>query len=569
MVRLSEINGGKAIAKMFAEYDVKFVFGMPGGQTLPIYDGLYDLQDKIRHIAVHDEVSGVYMADAYSRFSFKPGICDGTVGPGTTNMVSGVAEAFGNSIPIIAVTSDVNSKQAGKGISQECDQLAVLKSFTKASFRADYTNKIPEIVRKAFRISLTGRPGPVHIDFPDDILNGKDLSEKELYVEEDCKELPSRRAAPEDSKIIEAKDLIEKSATPVILAGGGAILSKAWDEVTELAELLAAPTVTTITGKGAIPENHPLSLGPIGRQGFREPANRAVEEADVLIAVGCKFAQVATDNWLLINHSTKIIQIDVDPAEIGRVYHAAVGIAGDAKITLRTIISALEMSKQKHDGKNSERLGKISQAKKEWRESVMPMMTSEDVPIKPQRVMKEVRDALPNDGVLVSDTSFTGAFTAAYFDTVMKGRTFYQQRGMAGIGGGLPAAIGAKAAVGERVVVGIGGDGSFGYHVSELETAKRNELPVVYVVFDNQSLGWIRYVQEKFYGNRVLSTKYSKINYARVAEAYDCFGRYIEKPSEIRPALDEAIRSGSPAVLDVRTDFAVLPPVVRRSEYSR
>ncbi len=565
---MPEISGGYAVARLLKEFDVEFVFGQPGGQTLPIYDGLYDLAPHIKHILVHDEKCGVFMADAYARMSFKPGVCDATVGPGTTNLLTGVAEAAGNSIPLVVITSDVNSSIAGRGVSQECDQVGVLRQFTKASFRIDQTKKIPEIVRKAFRIAVTGRPGPVHLDIPEDILQGKNEFANQLYADIDCKTYPARRIAPESTRVSEAIKLLAEGTRPVILAGGGAMLSQAWDEVVELCELLGAPVATTITGKGSIPENHPLSVGTIGRQGFREPADKAVEESDVLLAVGCKFAQVATDNWTLINPATKLIHVDIDPSEIGRIYPATVAMAADAKLALRAMIEGLKAYSFRAKSKRSEWFQRISTAKKEWLDSIAPAINSDSIPIKPQRLVTEIRKALPDDGVFVSDTSFTGAFTACYYEVRKTGRTYLQHRGMAGIGDGLPATIGAKCAAANRVVVGMGGDGGFAYHVSELETAKRHGLQIVYAVSNNNSLGWIKYLQEKHYSRRVMSTEYGPIDFVKVAEGYGCFGRLVERPTEIQTALQEAIKSGLPAILNVLVDPAEIPPIGRKTTYA-
>ncbi len=565
---MAEISGGYAVARLLKEFEVEYVFGQPGGQTLPIYDGLYELAPSIHHILVHDEKCGVFMADAYARVSFKPGVCDATVGPGTTNLVTGVAEVTGNSIPLIVLTSDVNSSIAGRGVSQECDQVAVLRQFTKASFRIDQTKKIPEIVRKAFRIAVTGRPGPVHVDIPEDILLGKKDFSDQLYSDIDCHSYPARRPAPEQTRVNQAVRLLAESERPVILAGGGVMLSQAWEETGQLSELLGAPVATTITGKGAIPENHPLSVGTIGRQGFRECADKAVEESDVLLVLGCKFAQVATDNWTLINPATKLIHVDIDPTEIGRIYPASVAIAGDAKLTLRVLIEELKAHSAKAGSKRSEWLQRISAAKKEWLDSVSTLTKSDSVPIKPERLVTEIRAALPDDGIFVSDTSFTGAFTACYYEVRKPGRTYVQHRGMAGIGDGLPATIGAKCAARDKVVVGMGGDGGFAYHVSELETAKRHGLELVYVVSNNSVLGWIKYLQEKNYSHRVMSTEYGSIDFVKVAEGYGCYGKLVERPSDIQPALREAMKSGKPAVLNVLVDPAEIPPIGRKTTYA-
>lgn len=566
VTKMNEITGGHAVAKLLREFGVEYMFGVPGGQTLPIYDGLYDVKPQTRHILVHDEGVGAFAADGYARVAYKPGVCDGTVGPGTTNLVSGIAEAYGNSIPLIVITSDVLTANAGKGLSQECDQIAVLRPFTKASFRVERTDRIPEFVRRAFIIATTGRPGPVHIDFPEDVTRAKSEF-KDLYVDPDCKGYPARRVAPEQSRVLEAARLLMQSERPAILAGGGAMLSQAWNEVIELAEMLGAAVATTMTGKGIIPENHPLAVGTVGRQGFREQADRAVEESDVLLAIGIKFGNISTDTWTLIKPATKLIHTDVDPAEIGRNYPVAVAVTADAKLALRAIIDALASLSQKKRHQNSEWLERISSNTKEWKDSVEPAMTSDSVPIKPERLVRELREALPEDGIFVSDSSLTGAYTASYFDVWKTGRTYVHHRGMAGIGDGLPTAIGAKCAAGDRVVFGMGGDGGFAYHVSELETARREGLQIIYAISNNQSLGWIRHGQEHFLGGRVISTKFTSIDYAKVAEGYGCFGRLVERPSEIQPAIKEALKSGGPAVLDVRVDPAAMPPIGRMTHY--
>jgi acetolactate synthase-1/2/3 large subunit len=483
-------------------------------------------------------------------------------------MVTGDAKAAANSIPGVVITTDDNSAIAGRGVSQECDQVAVLRQFTKASFRIDQTKKIPEILRNAFRIAVSGRPGPVHLDMPEDILQGTEDFTNQLFSDIDCHSYPARRPAPEQTRVNQAVQLLSESERPVILAGGGVMLSQAWEETVQLCKLLGAPVATTITGKGAIPETHPLSVGTIGRQGFRETADKAVEESDVLLAVGCKFAQVATDNWTLINPATKLIHIDIDPAEIGRIYPATVSITADAKLALRTLVEGLKARSSKASSKHSEWLQRISAAKKGWLDSVSPVRQSDSVPIKPQRLVTEIRNTLSDDGIFVSDTSFTGAFTACYYDVRKVGRTYLQHRGMAGIGDGLPAAIGAKCAAGDRVVVGMGGDGGFAYHVSELETAKRHGLNVVYAISNNSSLGWIKYLQEKHYSRRVMSTEYGPIDFVKVAEGYGCFGKLVERPSEIQPALREAIRAGTPGIINVLVDPGEVPPIGRKTTYA-
>lgn len=556
---MSTVTGGRVLAQMLSEYGIDHVFGLGGAHTGPFYQGLYEFRDSIKHVLVRDEKCGAFAADAYSRVAYKPGICDAQAGPGAANLVPGVAEAFTNSIPLIAITGNVVSSIFGKGQSQELDQVGLLRPVCKAVFHVNETSRIPTTVRAAFRLATSGRPGPVLIDLPMDVSGASRDFGSDVYIETDCCSYPSRRVEPEQASIIQASKLLQQAERPTILAGGGAMLSQAWNEIIDLAELIPAPVATTITGKGIIPENHPLSVGPIGRQGFRPAANKALEEADVVLAIGTKFHYTATDDWKLPSSNAKLIHIDVDPGEIGRVYPTTIGIAADAKLAAASLAKHLRTSAAK--GRKTPWTQRLQSMAKEWASSTEADMGSLNGPVRRKFAIKIIRKILAPNDILVTDTSQTGAYTSTYFDILATGRTFIEPRGTAPIGGALPGAIGAKCAALKRNVVAIGGDGGFAYHPSELETAKRIGISFVYVVFNNNALGWSKIALEKR-GGGYLSVDFLPIDFARLSEAYGCFGARVERASEFEPALDSAFKSNLPAVVDiVANDPSEVPPI--------
>jgi len=556
-------NGGEALAELISNYGVRFAFGLPGGQTLSYYDGIAKLQPKLRHILVRDEKTSVLMAIGYSKVTSRPGVVDGTAGPGAANMLPSVIEAFSGSIPLIVITSNIVTKWMGKGASQELDHFKLFDSFVKASLRPKNTLEIPDVARNAFRLATSGRPGPVHVDLPQDILEGKEPegSEFDLHAEELYAYIPALRPAPNPSEVSSALNLINNSQRPVILAGGGAMMSQSSQEVQSLAELIGAPVVTTLTSKGIIPEDHPLSLGCIGRQGYRPSANKAMKEADLVIALGTKFAQVSMNNWTLIDERrTKIIHIDIDPTELRKNYREDVAILADVRTALREINSALGMqiSKRGSQSTRNPRIERISKLRSEWSALFDRLVSDASTPMRAAPVLKEIQEALPKKSVLVSSGSFSGAFAGCFYNVLERGNTprFIQARGMAGTEGALPLAIGAALGVEDgSKVLAITGDGGFGYHVSELETAKRCGLSLPIIVLNNNSLAWMRLIQEEKFGSRLLSSSYSEeLSYAKIAEAFGCVGVRVERPSQLPSAISQAVNSDGVTVVEVMTD---------------
>jgi len=553
-----KFSGGTIVAKLLRSLGVSYVFGMPGGQTLPIYMGILDEHPHMRHVLFRCEKCAVYAADAYARVSSRPGVCDGTVGPGATNMVSGVAEAWGASIPLIVMTSDIHTWMVGKWASQECDQMAMMKPFVKAGFYLSRTDRIADAVQKAFRIATTGRPGPVHLDFPMDVVMDEAEFDPDLQVDVEHSHYPSVRTAPDSDSVNKASELILRAERPVLVAGGGVVTSGAWDELRRLAELLAIPVVTTIMGKGSMPEDHPLSLGVGGSSG-KTCANKAMSDADLVVFVGCKTGQFATMNWTLPRPGTRIVHVDVDPGEIGRNFPTDVGVVGDARLSLKALVDRLKEMMTFKSSCVAPRLEEVRRAVKVWRDSVEPRMVSDEVPIRPTRLVREMRRFLSDDAILTCDASLASFWGAIFFDVRRAGRYFLAPRGMAGIGAGFSFALGAKVAAADRQVMGLGGDGGFGMSLHELETARRMNLPVVYAVLNDSALGWIK-LGELATFKRTISADFTQLDFSKIAEAFGCNGIRVERPGEIAEAISDGFRSGVPTVLDVVTGVELPSP---------
>jgi acetolactate synthase-1/2/3 large subunit len=555
------MKGAEALLKSLKEYEVRHIFGLPGDTSVPLYDALYEMRSEIGHIMTRDERGASFMADAYARVSFRPGVCDAPSGGGALYMLPGIAEAYGSSIPVVAITTDIPAGETGKGTLTELDQQALFAPITKWTVLVTDSRRIPEMVRKAFRVATGGRPGPVHLGIPKDVLEGK--VEAEIRAETECSTYPSRRTHPDPTAVAKAADLLVRAGRPVMVVGGGAVVSQAWGEVAELAELIGFPVGTTLTGKGAVREDHPLSLGVVGDNGARPYANRVVEEADLVLFVGCKTGSVSTRRWRIPRPGTRIVQIDVDPTEVGKNFETEVGVVGDAKFALRDLIDRAKTVLKRRAIKNVSRVAEIRAFAKEWLDQVAPKMRSESIPIKPQRVMKELRETLPKDSLVVADAGTGTSFGAAYLDNLQPGRSFICFRAHGGLGYAVPGAIGAKLAAPHRTVIGLSGDGGFAFSVGELETARRAKIPFTVIVFNNGSFGWIKTLQRLYYGERYMSVDFSDLDYAKVARSFGCRGIRVERPNEVREALKTAFSSGEPTIIDIVVEplESELPPV--------
>ncbi len=530
-----KVNGAKAVIKCLEKEGVDTLFGYPGGQIIPFYNELYD--SDLRHILVRHEQAAAHAADGYARATGKTGVCVSTSGPGATNLVTGIATAYMDSVPIVALTGQVPKFLIGNDAFQEADITGITLPITKHNYLVQDAEEIPRIVKEAFHIASTGRPGPVLIDLPKDIQN----VEFDLHYP-DKVELRGYKPTFKGNtqQIKRAAEEIANSSRPIIYAGGGVISSNASAELVELAETILAPVTTTLMGISSIPTEHPLYVGMLGMHGCKY-ANYAIQESDLIIAVGARFDDRVTGKLESFAPNARIIHIDVDPAEISKNIKVHVPIVGDAKQVLKSLIKYIKRC-------NSEEwIEKINQWKKEYPLGYSQM--SPDV-VMPQFVVKQISEAC-EDAIIVTEVGQHQMWAAQFFKYSTP-RTFLTSGGLGTMGYGFPAAMGAKVGRPDKTVINISGDGSFQMNSQELATVVQNDIPVVTVVLNNGYLGMVRQWQELFYDRRYSCTCIKgSVDFVKLAEAYGALGLRAEKPSEVRPAIEEAVRSGRPAVIDV------------------
>jgi acetolactate synthase-1/2/3 large subunit len=522
---------------------VDVVFGLPGGANLPIYDALVGAN--FRHVLVRHEQSAAHMADGYARIKRKAGVCFATSGPGATNLITGIATAYADSSPVVAVTGQVPLAMIGKDAFQETDIIGIANPCTKYSFQPRVPTEIPETVKKAFYIAESGRPGPVLVDIPKDVQQATaDMKFPELIkvrgynpvVDADLSELGR------------AVDLLLKAQKPIIMAGGGVILSGAFSELQALAELLLIPVVSTFKGKGAFPENHPLAMGPIGMHGHAE-ANKIILEADCIIAVGARFSDRSVGKFEEFGKGMSIIHMDIDPAEIGKNKSVDVAIVGDVKSSLRTLIKMLSKKVVKKEADNPwlKRRKELIQYFSE---------TLKDYPreITAKKSLKKLRELLPAQGIVTTEVGQCQMWASLHFDVISPG-TFFSSTGLGTMGFGFPASIGAKAAAPKVPVVDIAGDGSFNMTENSLAVSVLEKLPVIVFLMNNYMLGMVAQWQRTFYNRRYSGVHQHKCpDYVKIAEAYGAQGIRAESMKDLEKAIKTAVKSDVATVIDIPID---------------
>ena len=530
-----KVNGAKALIKCMEKEGVDILFGYPGGQIIPFYNELYD--SNMRHILVRHEQAAAHAADGYARATGKTGVCVSTSGPGATNLVTGIATAYMDSVPIVALTGQVPTSMIGNDAFQEADITGITQPITKHNYLVQDAKELPRIVKEAFHIAYTGRPGPVLIDLPKDVQN----TEIDFYYPEKV-EMRGYKPTYKGNiqQIKRAAEEILNSSMPIIFAGGGVIISNSSCELVELAETINAPVTTTLMGISSIPTDHPLYVGMLGMHGSKY-ANYAIQESDLIIAVGARFDDRVTGKLESFAPNARVIHIDVDPAEISKNVKVHIPIVGDAKQVLKSLNKYV---KRCNSGAWIE---KINKWKKEYPLAYKQM--SPDV-VMPQFVIEQISKVC-NDAIIVTEVGQHQMWAAQYFN-YRKPRTFITSGGLGTMGYGFPAAMGAKVGRPDKTVIDIAGDGSFQMNSQELATVVQNEIPVVVVILNNGYLGMVRQWQELFYEKRYSCTFIKgSVDFVKLAEAYGALGLRAERPSEVGPAIEEAVRSGRPAVVDV------------------
>ena len=546
------MRGGEAIIESLKNMGVKTIFGYPGGQTIPFYDMLYDAD--IDHILVRHEQAAAHAADGYARASGRVGVCLATSGPGATNLVTGIGTAFMDSSPIVAITGQVPTHLIGNDAFQEADIVGITMPIVKHSFQPKDPDLIPSMIKTSFEIASTGRPGPVLIDVPKEVQEGEISKFDDTLIE-----TPGYNPTIKGNlrQIKKARDLIKESKRPLILAGAGVIISNACCELRALAETINAPVMTSLLGKGAFDETNDLALGMLGMHG-RKISNDCINESDLLIAIGVRFSDRTTGRLDSFVPDTKVIHIDIDPAEIGKNVDVDLPIVGDARNILKSLNKVLK------DYKVSDDVNSWTDMIKAKKQELLPRVTYDDVPLKPQSVIKEISEVLTPESILTTDVGQNQMWAAHFFDT-QKPRKFISSGGLGTMGFGFPAAIGAKVACPDNPVVSINGDGGFLMVCQELATVREYDIPVIAVVLENRTLGMVYQWQSLLYNERHSQTLLGNSpDFVKLAESFGVNAERIVKPGETKEALSKAIKDNEPVLLNVVIDseeaLPMLPP---------
>lgn len=538
-----EMIGAKALIHALEKEGVDIVFGLPGGANLPIYDALVDAN--FRHILVRHEQSASHMADGYARIKRKAGVCFATSGPGATNLITGIATAHADSSPMIAVTGQVPLAMIGKDAFQETDIIGVANPCTKYAFQPRSAHEIPETVKKAFYIAESGRPGPVLIDIPKDVQQSSaDMNFPEL--------IKVRGYSPvvdaDLSQLGKSVEILLNAERPIIMGGGGVILSGAFSELQAVAEILMAPVVTTFKGKGSFPENHPLAMGPIGMHGHAE-ANKMILEADCILAVGARFSDRSVGRYDEFGRGMSIIHMDVDPAEIGKNKSVDVAVIGDVKSSLRTLFKMLSKVIVKKDQDNP-----WLRRRKELIDHYAETLKDYPRDLTARKALKKLREILPANSIATTEVGQCQMWASLHFDVISPG-TFFSSTGLGTMGFGFPASIGAKAARPVVPVVDIAGDGSFNMTENSLAVSVLDNLPVIVFLMNNYMLGMVAQWQRTFYNRRYSGVHQRNCpDYVKIAQAYGAQGIKAQSLSELDKAIRSALKMEVATVIDIIID---------------
>jgi acetolactate synthase-1/2/3 large subunit len=548
-------HAGDLLVDLLVAHGVDTVFGLPGGQTAAMYDAIDRRAGTIRHVGVRDERSSAYAADAYARLTGRVGVCDATAGPGSAKLPSGLGEALNSSIPVLAIVSELpQSTEARRyrgATSQGMDQAALLAPVTKWLAVVRRQEDLGPLVRRAFREATTGRPGPVALIFPQDVLDEK-VRLPELPPDQHAARFgsfPAIRAAPDPTDVAEVAELLTRAQRPLVVLGGGALLSGVADLVVPLAEAVGAAVATTFSGKGCIDEGHPLAVGVLSTMGTAA-ATRAAQEADLLLLVGTKAGSGTTLGWSLPGDGQLVAQIDVDPAELGRDFAVEAFVLADARAALTAIVAAVTADGWPAAGTSAWR-ARIAEVAEEWRTRRDAERTSDDTPICPQRVMGELQGLLEPTDVVVADASLASGWLGSYLEQAEVGRQLLFPRGLAGLGWAVPAALGAAVARPDARVFALMGDGALGYTVGELAALAQHRLNVTLIVLNNSSYGWIRWYRRIAFERGWEDEDFVATDYSAVGSAYGFATERVEKAGDLAGALARVAADPGPGLVEV------------------
>ncbi|MDA0968096.1 MAG: thiamine pyrophosphate-binding protein [Proteobacteria bacterium] len=540
--KTNSMNGAEAMVRLLEANGVEYIFGLCGDTSLPFYDALYTLNHKIKHILTRDERHASYMAEAYARVTGKIGVCEGPSGGGATYIIPGVIEANESSVGLIAITSDVARSSVGKYSLTELRQDELFKPLTKWNAILENAN-LPSLIRKAFRVSSTGRPGATHLCFPIDVQKSE-IDPSDIWSQKDFSTFPAWPTRSGREKIKDFVKIIEQSSKPLIICGGAILFSKAEKIFKEIVEKYNIAVASTISGKGSLEDDHQNYLGVVGSNGAVLETREVVQNADLVIFIGCRAGSVTTEKWQYPNHNQKIIHIDNDPEVISANYKTELSIVSDAKLFLEDL---QEIGLQKvFNGKEDIKKPKESK----WK-NFYNLAKSSSLPIKPERIVSDLNSVLPDDCYIVADAGTPCPYFSAFFKLKKSGKYFLSNRAHGALGYALPAAIGVQIGMPNNRVVSVMGDGSFGLAVGELETAVRLKLPIIFIVLSNSVYGWIKAGQKTSFEERYYSVDFTRTNHAEVAKAYGLDSFRVEKPEHIKKTIEKALSLNKPCLVDI------------------
>jgi acetolactate synthase I/II/III large subunit len=553
---MAKMTGARLFAEMMRGYEVSHIFFVPAFM-LKAFAEMEDMP--IKRVMVHGEKAAAYMADGYARASGKPGVCMAQM-IGASNLAAGLRDGFMAGAPMIAVTGGPTPQSRYRHAYQEVDDVTQFDALTKFNAQVDSVGRLPDLLRQAFRVATSGVPGPVHLRIQSHLGQiTEQEAELDPLVETMYRRAPAFRPEPELERVRDALAALTSAQRPVILAGGGVIRSEASREVDELARKLNIPVATSLNAKAALVDNHPLNVGVPGAYS-RDCANRVLAESDLVFFIGSHAGGQVTNNWMFPPPGTKVVQLDIDPHELGRNYPNTVSIMGDAKVTLRRMIEA---ATARPAGEATAWVKRAQQLVSDWRAENAATRNSNATPIRPERICKSISDVLPNNGVVVSDTGHAGIWTARFLELNQPGQSYFRTAGS--LGWGFPATLGVKCALPDRPVVCFTGDGGFYYHIAELETARRHNINAVIVVNNNSALNQEIRLNDIAYGGKQRGRaeemwRFPDINFAKIAEGFGCVGMRVEKAADLDDTLKKAVAMNKPVVVDVVTDMYAIAP---------
>ncbi|GGB25271.1 acetolactate synthase [Tistrella bauzanensis] len=561
------MRGADILVEMLVGYGVDTIFGVPGDTNVPFYEALQLRADEIRHVMARDERSAGFMADAYGRFTNRPGVFECPSGAGAMYSLPPVAESNGSSVPVILLTIDIPLPGEGRGVLTELDCAKLFEPVTKLSVQVKSPEKLPEIVRRAFRVACSGRPGAVHLQIPEDMLLAEvDPARISLHVEEECRTFPAYPTLPPETKLTQLLELIARSERPLIIAGGGVNRADAGDAVTAFAERHDIPICTTMTGQGSIPDDHRLAIGVIGDNGYHPHANLALEKSDLAIFVGSRIGSVVTIGWTFpqVTLNRRLVQIDISPDVMANNYENLLSVQGDAKLVFQRLV---QIEADTGPGRRTGWVDELNADRAIFWENAAPLLTDERVPLRPERAVHAFNRALEASGtpaLIYSDAGTPTPYMTRFLKINDRETRFAIPRAFGGLGSALPATVGAWAADPSKRPIGLFGDGSFGMSVGELETLVRLQVPAILILFNNGTYGWIKGLHRLKGHNQCFGVDFLPPEGQAIAEAFGLKAWTARRGAELDTALEQAFAwKTGPCFIDVRIESLAerVPPV--------